>query len=160
MRFLSNGLRGAIAASVLTIWFVGIGSMGIGATAANAADLAAGQKVFKKCAACHSLKAGKKKVGPSLHGFYGRTAGTFVSAKGKKFKYSKDLVAAGAAGLVWDATNFAAYIADPKPYIAGLIGKKKAKTKMAFGGLIKAGDVENLVAYLEPFAKGEKEGKK
>ncbi len=160
MIFKSNRLRDAVTASVLTIGAVGIGFMGIGAGTASAADPSAGQKVFKKCVACHSLKAGKKKVGPSLHGLYGRTAGTFVSAKGKKFKHSKDLVAAGAAGLVWDASNFAAYIADPKPYIGGLIGKKKAKTKMAFPGLKKPADVENLVAYLDPFAKGEKEGKK
>lgn len=160
MAFFKNGLRGAVAVSVLTIGFAGIGSMGIGASAANAAEAAAGEKVFKKCAACHSLKAGMKKVGPSLHGLYGRTAGTFVDAKGKTFKHSKDLVAAGAAGLVWDATSFAEYIADPKPYIAGLLGKEKAKTKMAFPGLKNPADVENLVAYLDPFAKGEKEGEK
>jgi len=152
---LSNGLRGTIKATVLTI-----GLVGIAASAASAADPTAGEKIFKKCAACHSLKAGKKKVGPSLHGLYGRTAGAFVDAKGKKFKHSNDLAAAGATGLVWDAGNFAEYIADPKPYIAGLIGKKKAKTKMAFPGLKKPGDIENLVAYLDPFAKGEKEGKK
>lgn len=160
MTFSSNRLRGAISASVFALGVVGLGVVGLGASPAIAADAAAGEKLYKKCVACHSLKAGKKKVGPSLHGLYGRTAGTFVSAKGKKFKHSKDLVAAGAAGLVWDATSFADYIANPKPYIGGLIGKKKAKTKMAFPGLKKPADVENLVAYLAPFAKGEKEGKK
>jgi cytochrome c2 len=155
MTFSRTVLRGAIVASAIIVGFVGTS-----ATSAIAGDAKAGAKVYKKCAACHSLKAGKKKVGPSLHGLYGRTAGTFVDAKGKKFKHSKDLVAAGAAGLVWDAENFAEYIAKPKPYIAGVIGKKKAKTKMAFNGLKKAKRVENLVAYLEPYAKGEKEGKK
>jgi cytochrome c2 len=155
MTFSRNMLRRTIVASAMVV-----GLAGAGMTAAVAADTGKGAKVFKKCAACHSLKAGKKKVGPSLHGLYGRTAGTFVDAKGKKFKHSKDLVAAGAAGLVWDAQNFAGYIAKPKPYIGEMIGKKKAKTKMAFNGLKKAKDVENLVAYLEPYAKGEKEGKK
>jgi cytochrome c len=155
MTFSRTVLRGAIVASAMIV-----GLVGTSATSSIASDAKAGAKVFKKCAACHSLKAGKKKVGPSLHGLYGRTAGTFVDAKGKKFKHSKDLVAAGAAGLVWDAENFAEYIAKPKPYIAGVIGKKKAKTKMAFNGLKKAKRVENLVAYLEPYAKGEKEGKK
>jgi len=125
-----------------------------------AADNAAGEKVFKKCAACHSLKAGKKKVGPSLHGLYGRTAGTFVDAKGKAFKHSKDMVAAGAAGLVWDEKTLGDYIAKPKPYIGGLLGKKKGKTKMAFGGLRKPADVTALITYIAPYAKGEKEGKK
>jgi cytochrome c2 len=155
MTFARTLLGGVFVASAMVV-----GLMGMGLTAAVAGDATAGAKVFKKCAACHSLKAGKKKVGPSLHGLYGRTAGTFVDAKGKKFKHSKDLVAAGVAGLVWDAENFASYIAKPKPYIAAMIGKKKAKTKMAFKGLKKAKNVENLVAYLEPYAKGEKEGKK
>lgn len=136
------------------------GAMTAMPTLGLAADPGKGAKIFKKCAACHSLKAGKKKVGPSLHGLYGRTAGTFVDAKGKKFKHSKDMKAAGAAGLVWDPATFAKYIAKPKPYIGGLLGKKKAKTKMAFPGLKKAQDVENLVAFIEPYAKGEKEGKK
>ena len=155
MTFLSKTARRALVASAMILGLVGMGAM-----PAVAGDAKAGAKVFKKCAACHSLKAGKKKVGPSLHGLYGRAAGTFIDAKGKAFKHSKDLVAAGAAGLVWDASTFAAYIADPKPYIGAMIGKKKAKTKMAFNGLKKAKDVENLTAYLEPYAKGEKEGKK
>ncbi len=155
MLFSRIVLGAGIIAGTLTLAFIGMNP-----TPAFAGDAAAGAKVFKKCAACHSLKAGKKKVGPSLHGLYGRTAGSFVNAKGKSFKHSKDLVAAGAAGLVWDAATFAGYIAQPKAYIASRIGKKKAKTKMAFRGLKKAKDVENLVAFIEPFAKGEKEGKK
>lgn len=155
MTFWRTVPRGAIVASAMVV-----GLTGMGATTAVAGDAGAGAKIFKKCAACHSLKPGKKKVGPSLHGLFGRAAGTFVDAKGKSFKHSKDLVAAGAAGLVWDAKTFAGYIADPKPFIAGMIGKKKAKTKMAFPGLRKPADVENLVTYLEPYAKGEKEGKK
>jgi cytochrome c len=137
-----------------------LGLTGMTAAPAVAGDAGKGAKIFKKCAACHSLKPGKKRIGPSLHGLYGRAAGTFVDAKGKAFKHSKDMKAAGKAGLVWDAESFAGYIATPKPYIGALIGKKKAKTKMAFRGLKKPRDVENLVAYIEPYAKGEKEGKK
>lgn len=128
--------------------------------ATHAADAKAGAKVYKKCRACHSLKAGKIMTGPSLHGLYGRTAGTFVDAKGKAFRHSKDMVAAGEAGLVWSAEVLAVYIADPKPYIGGMIGKKKARTKMAFKGLNKPADVENLIAYLEPYATGREEGKR
>ena len=52
--------------------------------ASTAGDATKGQKIFKKCAARHSLDAGKRKVGPSLHGVIGRTAGT---ADG--YRYSK-----------------------------------------------------------------------
>ena len=56
-------------------------------------DAARGKKVFNKCKACHKLVANKKGIGPSLYGLFGRTAGTL-----KKFKYSKDVKAAGAKG--------------------------------------------------------------
>ena len=151
MRFSINCFLTAALGLMLTVSVAGSG---------NAADAAKGEKVYKKCIACHSLKAGKKKVGPSLHGLYGRTAGTFVDAKGKAFKHSKDMKAAGEAGLVWDAKTLGDYIAKPKPYIGKLLGKKKGKTKMAFNGLKKPADVENLLAYIESYAKGEKEGKK
>ncbi|MEP4476522.1 MAG: c-type cytochrome, partial [Lentilitoribacter sp.] len=47
-------------------------------------DVAKGEKVFKKCAACHTLEEGKNKVGPSLYGVFGRAAGTL-----EDYKYSK-----------------------------------------------------------------------
>ena len=59
-------------------------ALALGSTNATAADVEAGKKVFKKCKACHSLKPGKKKVGPSLHDVVGNKAGQF-----KGFKYSK-----------------------------------------------------------------------
>ena len=74
-------------------------SMGFGVASAPVwaeGDAKLGKKVFKKCKACHKLVTGKKAVGPSLHGMFGRKA-----AMVKKFKYSKDMKAAGANGLVW-----------------------------------------------------------
>ena len=106
-------------------------------------DAAHGKKVFNKCKACHRLVANKKGIGPSLYGLFGRKAGTL-----KKFKYSKDVKAAGAKGLVWNAETFVAYIASPKKYLGGLLGKRKARTKMAFNGLRKSKDREDLLAYL------------
>ncbi len=111
-------------------------------------DAKRGKKVFNKCKACHKLVAGKKAVGPSLHGMFGRTAGTT-----KKFKYSKDMKAAGEKGLVWNDETFLAYMAKPKKFIGSLIGKKKAKTRMAFNGLKKEKDRVNLLAYLKQATK-------
>ena len=111
-------------------------------------DAARGKKVFNKCKACHKIVANKKGIGPSLHGLFGRKAGTL-----KKFKYSKDVKMAGEKGLVWNAENFVAYIAAPKKYLGGLIGKKKARTKMSFNGLKKSKDRDDLLAYLMKVTK-------
>jgi cytochrome c len=122
------------------------GNMSVPAFAAG--DSAAGKKVFNKCKACHQTKAGKKGIGPNLNGLFGRKAGTLA-----KFKYSKDLKAAGAKGLVWTPETFVAYIKEPKKYLGKMLGKNKAKTKMAFNGLKKAKDRDNLLAYLMTVTK-------
>ena len=111
-----------------TFWSVG---------ASAAGDAAAGEKVFNKCKACHSLKAGENKVGPSLAGVFGRQAGT---ADG--FKFSD---AMKASGLVWDDANIAAYLEKPKDYVPG--------NKMAFPGLKKADDRANLIEFLKSAAQ-------
>ncbi|MCY4479361.1 MAG: cytochrome c family protein, partial [Rhodospirillales bacterium] len=91
--------------------------------------------VFKKCKVCHTVKeGGKHKVGPNLHGVFGRTSGT---AEGFK-KYSD---AMKDAAIVWDEETIRAYIADPKGYIP--------KNKMAFKGVRKEKDRDNLIAYLK-----------
>ena len=126
-------------------------SMGFGVASAPVwaeGDAKRGKKVFNKCKACHKLVAGKKAIGPSLHGMFGRTAGT-----AKKFKYSKDMKAAGAKGLIWNDETFLAYIAKPKKFIGSLIGKKKARTRMAFNGLKKEKDRVNLLTYLKQATK-------
>ena len=99
-------------------------------------DAAAGKKVFNKCMACHDAVNDKNKVGPSLHGVVGRKAGTFDG-----FKYSEAMKAAGEAGLVWDDTNIAGYVKDPKGKIPG--------NKMAFPGLKDDADIANVIAYLK-----------
>ena len=107
-----------------------------------AGDAGKGEKVFKKCKACHSLDAGKNKVGPSLAGIVGRKAGSAA-----KDKYSKSLKAAAAKGLTWDEASLDKYLANPKTYLREYLGNKKARSKMAFK-LKKDGDRGNVIAFL------------
>ena len=96
-------------------------------------DAAEGEKVFRKCKACHTLDEGKNKVGPSLHGVIGRAAGAVEG-----FKYSS---AMAESGLTWDDETLAKFLAKPKDLIA--------KTKMSFAGLKKEDDIENVIAYIK-----------
>ena len=96
-------------------------------------DAAAGEKVFNKCKACHTLEEGKNKVGPSLHGVMGRAAGAVDG-----FKYSS---AMAESGLTWDDETLAKFLAKPKDLID--------KTKMSFAGLKKEEDIENVIAYIK-----------
>lgn len=111
-------------------------------------DASRGKKVFKKCTACHKLVAGKRAVGPSLYGLFGRTAGTV-----KKFRYSKDMKAVGDKGLVWDDETFLAFIENPRKFLGSKLGKKKGKTRMSFRGLRKQKDRDDLLAYLKEATK-------
>ena len=99
-----------------------------------AGDIEAGEKVFKKCKACHYADREKHKTGPHLVDIMRRTAGSLEDYK----KYSK---AMKASGIVWDDTTLADYLRAPKKYVKG--------TKMAFVGLKKDADIENVIAYLK-----------
>ncbi|MGI6851242.1 c-type cytochrome [Mesorhizobium sp. 1B3] len=102
----------------------------------QAQDAAAGEKVFAKCKACHVADEDKNKVGPSLKGVIGRTAGTHPN-----FKYSTAMVDAGKGGLVWDEAKLSEYLKDPKAMVKG--------TKMVFPGLKKDDEIANVIAYLK-----------
>lgn len=105
---------------------------------AYAQDAAAGKTVFNKCRACHDAETDKNKVGPSLLGVVGRTAGSLESFQAK---YSANMKEAGAGGLVWDDANLTEYLRDPKAVIP--------KGKMAFPGLKDDADLANVIAYLK-----------
>ena len=108
--------------------------------AANAADAEAGKKVFNKCKACHTLAAGKHRIGPSLAGVFGRKAGTV-----DKYKFSKAMTEAGEGGLIWSEKTLTEYLVKPRDYIKG--------TKMTFAGLKKQSDIDNLMAFLKEATK-------
>ena len=100
----------------------------------HAQDVASGEKLFNRCKICHAVEEGKRSpVGPSLHGVFGRAAG---SVEG--FKYS-DAIAA--SGVVWDEETIDAYITNPREYIPG--------NKMNFPGLKKEDQRADLIAYLK-----------
>ena len=103
-----------------------------------AGDIKAGEKVFKKCKACHVVDKEKNKTGPHLVNIMGRTAGSLESYK----KYSK---AMKESGIVWNEETLDGYLENPKKYIKG--------TKMAFGGLKKEKDRKNVIAYLKSFSE-------
>ena len=115
-------------------------------------DAAAGEKVFKKCKACHAIvdpdgnvvvKGGK--VGPNLWGIVGRTAGTYEG-----FKYGASLVAAGEAGLVWNEEEIVKWLANPKEYLRERLDDSSAKSKMTFKLSKGAEDVAAYLASLGP----------
>ncbi|MGC8203867.1 c-type cytochrome [Aliiroseovarius sp. PTFE2010] len=121
------------------------------ATAAHAdGDAAAGEKEFRKCKSCHTIASADEvivrggKTGPNLYGVVGRAAGSV-----EDFRYGNDLLAAGEAGLVWDEEQITAYIPNPKEYLADVLDKPAAKSKMA-GQRVK--DPADVAAYLATFS--------
>jgi len=117
-------------------------------------DPAAGEAIFKQCLACHvvadpegNVLAGKAaKTGPNLYGVVGRTAGTVEG-----FRYGDDLMAAGAAGLVWDEALLTEYVQDPSGFLKKTLNDKGAVGKMLFK-VRKAEDAANVVAYIASLA--------
>jgi cytochrome c2 len=102
--------------------------------------LAAGEKVFKKCKACHQVGEGaKKRTGPVLNGVVNGPAGASDG-----FKYSKVMKSAAEAGLIWNQEELTAFLTKPKGYMKG--------TKMSFAGLKKEADIAAVIAYLGSFA--------
>jgi cytochrome c len=96
-------------------------------------DLTHGEKVFKKCAACHSIvKGGKNNIGPALYNVVGRKVGAV-----NDYKYSKAL---SAYEKEWTFEELNGYLIKPAKWIKG--------TKMAFAGLRKEKDRASVILYL------------
>ena len=96
-------------------------------------DLTHGEKVFKKCAACHSIvKEGKNNIGPALYNVVNRKIGSVSD-----YKYSKAL---SEYGKEWTFEELNGYLIKPAKWIKG--------TKMAFAGLRKEKDRASVIIYM------------
>ena len=96
-------------------------------------DIASGEKIFKKCAACHSIvKDGKNNIGPALYNVVGRKVGVV-----NDYKYSKALLNYDKS---WSFEELNGYLLKPSKWIKG--------TKMAFAGLRKEKDRASVIKYL------------
>ncbi len=144
---------GALVTSVLALGGVSTGFA--------AGDAVKGEKVFKRCKACHQIGVdAKNKVGPTLNGVIGRPAGVVVG-----FKYGKGIETArgeigddadgdgyldkpeGFEGLVWTEEALLGYLENPKKYISDYIGKS-AQVRMALR-LKKEDQRADVIAYLK-----------
>jgi cytochrome c len=99
-------------------------------------DAEKGAKVFNKCKSCHVADAETNRVGPHLKGIIGRKIASVAD-----YKYSDSMLEFAAARGTWEDATFLEYITEPK--------KDVPKTKMAFAGLKKEDEREDLLAYLK-----------
>ena len=103
------------------------------ATVMASGDLSSGEKIFKKCAACHSInKGGKNKIGPALYNVVGRAVGGVDD-----YKYSKALAS---YGKEWTFEELNGFLTKPSSYLKG--------TKMSYAGLRKEKDRASVIQYL------------
>jgi cytochrome c len=101
----------------------------------NQGDYDNGKRMFAQCRSCHTVdNGGANRVGPHLHGVFGRTAGSVAEFNG----YSAALKA---SGIVWDAAKIDAWTANPREIVA--------TTNMVFPGIHKPEDRRDLIAFLK-----------
>lgn len=115
-------------------------------------DVAAGEKEFRKCKACHMIQSADGedivkggKTGPNLWGIVGRAAGTQDG-----FKYSDALIELKDSGEVWTVEDLVGYITDPNKFVQEKTGDDKAKTKMTFRMNKNQADVAAYLASVSP----------
>ena len=109
--------------------------------ALDAELVAAGEKVFRKCKACHQVGEGaKNKTGPALNGIIGHAVGA-----SEGFRYSSSMEELGASGAVWDETALGEFLTKPKAFLKG--------TKLSFSGLKKDDEIKAVTEYLKSFSQ-------
>jgi cytochrome c2 len=107
---------------------------------ARGADVEKGKTIFEKCAACHSLEAGKNDDAPNLSGIFGRKI-----ASVEDYRYS---AAMKRSEVVWSESTLNSFLEDPQGFVPG--------NRMPFDGLKEKADREDLLAYLAVATKAGK----
>lgn len=115
-------------------WIVGYSlTLLVTGTAYAQGDAANGEKVYRRCQACHVVNNEQNRVGPHLVGLFGRKAGAVEG-----YNYSDALKS---SDITWDEATLDQWLADPKGFIP--------KNKMAFPGLKKEEERADVIAYLK-----------
>ena len=114
-----------------------LASLAVSAPSLAEGDPVRGKKIFNKCKACHAVKAGKHKIGPSLYEVIGRKAGT--AAGFKKYRGLKG------ADWTWTEQNLDQYLTNPKKFV----NKKSNKRSSMVLKLKKKTDRDAVIAYLK-----------
>lgn len=100
---------------------------------AGPSNVEAGQDVFRRCAACHTVtKGGASAQGPNLWNVINRAKASYPN-----FNFSDAMKAKGGN---WTYENFAAYIWDPRGFVPG--------NRMAFAGIRDNQELIDLMAYM------------
>ena len=107
-------------------------------SALGVGNIELGKKVFNKCKACHSIKPGKHKIGPSLYGVFGRVAGTSPGVR--RYRGLKS------ANWKWNKTTLDEYLTNPKVYVRKNNNKRRSGMVLK---LKKKRDRQNIIEYLK-----------
>ncbi len=127
---MRNALTGTLAALAVVA-----SASAASALECDAGKVSSGEKIFKRCQACHVVDQPKNRVGPHLDGVVGRPVASISD-----FNYSDAMKAYAETNPTWDETHLVAYLEKPREIVKG--------TKMAFAGLPKVEDREAVVCYL------------
>lgn len=134
-----------------------LGTSMIAGSAMAQGDAEAGAQIFKRCAACHMVGPNaKKRIGPVLNDLFGRQAGSM-----EDFKYSPVMKALGEAGLTWTPEVFSGYVGNPRKWLPAKAAEmgldcgdlSNCRNSMAFAGLKKQKQLDDVIAYLLTFDK-------
>lgn len=99
-----------------------------------------GQKIYRRCVACHFVDQDKNRIGPTLKNVMGRKAGTITG-----FKFSPAMVKAGENGLIWTRETLIQYLHSPQAMVKG--------TRMASIKITSDQDIDDLIAFIEKKSK-------
>ena len=122
-----------------TTAFAAIAAMVSFPAMAQECDIAEGEKVFRKCQACHQVgEDAKNRVGPILNN---NVDNEIASAEG--FNYSDAFMSKKEEGFVWTPDALHQYLLNPRDYIEG--------NRMAFAGLKKEEDRAQVICYMQTF---------